>query len=145
MKKILFLLLLLCTGCSSFEVKPFWGDAPKIGKEDPDNPGFDSDGNKIPPPEVLATYSFPDIHAGYAWVAGEKNKITPTLGVEIMEVKIPLLRWFSVQVGAGSDELHLYIGKRFTSIFEITAGPILSRRFDEEDWEFGLQVTVIKF
>ena len=147
MTKLLVSVLMIClfTGCSSFEVKPFWGDAPQIGKENPETPGFDKDGNKIPSPEVLATYYFPDIHAGYAWVDGDKGKLTPTLGVEILEVKVPVLRWFSIQLGAGTDELHVYVGKRFTSVFEITAGPMFSRRFDEEEWSWGFGATVIKF
>ncbi len=62
-----------------------------------------------------------------------------------MEFKVPVLRWFSVQAGAGANEAHLYLGKRLTSIYEVTIGPMLVRRFDEDDWVFGIQGTLIKF
>ena len=128
-----------------WEFQFFWDQGPQIGEEDEDNPGFDKDGNKIPPPEVLATYLFPDVSAGYAWLDGDDPKITGTLNIEIAEFKVPYLRWFSIQAGAGSNEAHIYVGKRLTSIVEVTIGPMLARRFDEDDWVLGIQATLIKF
>jgi len=127
-----------------FEFDSFVFHLPVQGS-DPDGDGYDEDGNKIVSPEVAATYAFPDIHAGYAWIDGKRQKLTPTLNVELFEAKVPYLRWFNGQVGAGSDEVHFYLGKRFTSIFEVTAGPMVARRFDEDDWVFGVQATLIKF
>ena len=129
----------------NFELKFFWDNAPDIGEEDPDNPGFDRDGNKRPSPEILATYYFPDVHAGYAWVDGEQNRILPTINVEIAEIKVPYARWFVFAVGAGVDEAHMYLGKRLTSILEVTMGPMLVRRFDTAEWVVGFQVTLLKF
>lgn len=128
-----------------FEVRFFWNQGPQIGEEDPENPGFDKDGNLIPDPEVLAVYAFPDVHAGYAWLSGDDPKLTPTINVEIMEFKVPFFRWFVVAPGAGSNEAHLYVGKRLTSIYEITFGVLLGRRFDEDDWVWGIQGTLLKF
>lgn len=112
---------------------------------DSDGDGYDEDGNKIVSTEVAATYSFPDIHAGYAWIDGDTPKLTPTVNVELFEAKVPYLRWFNGQIGAGADEAHFYLGKRFTSIFEVTVGPMAAWRFDEDDWFFGVQGTFIKF
>lgn len=152
---ILVLGLLVLPGCSildlgekddePWEFRLGWDKGIKIGEEDPDNPGFDRDGNKIVSGEVLATYTLPDVHTGIAWVNGEDPRITPTVNVELCEFKVPYLRWFSVQVGAGSQEAHIYLGKRLTSIFEVTVGPMLVRRFDEDDWVWGIQGTLIKF
>jgi hypothetical protein len=114
-------------------------------EEDSENPGYTVDGDKITDPEVAATYMFPDVHAGIAWVNGDDDKITPTINVELAEVKVPYVRWLNLQLGAGADEAHLYLGKRFTSIVEITIGPMIARRFDEDSWEFGIMGTLIKF
>lgn len=128
-----------------FEVRFFWDRGPKIGPEDPSNPGYDKDGNKIPSPGVAATYFFPDIHAGMAWIDGNKQLLTPTINIELMEFKVPFLRWFIVAVGAGSQEVHIYLGKRITSVLETSIGPMIVYRFDEDDWSYGFQGTLIKF
>jgi hypothetical protein len=148
---------LLCSlpGCSyldfggndekQFEVRFFWQNGPSIGPEDPDNPGFDKDGNKRPSPEVLATYTFPDIHAGMNGQIGPKGRITPTMGIELVEVKVPYLRWFNLQVQGGYQLVDLYLGKRFTSIFEVTVGPWIGWDFEADATAWGVGGTLIKF
>lgn len=128
-----------------FEFRSFLTDGPRVGEEDPENPGFDKDGNKIPPQEVLATYQFPDIHAGLHAVMGKGPRITPTVSVELFEVKIPYARWFSVQASAGDQLVDVYLGKRLTSIFEVTVGPFYGWDFEERDWTWGVGGTIIKF
>jgi hypothetical protein len=156
MRKLVLLLPLLCScGILDFggdagkdwEFIAFWDQGPSIGEEDPENPGYDKDGNKIVSPEVVATYTFPDIHAGYAWLDGKDEDpiMTPTINLELAEFKVPYLRWFNIQAGAGAGEAHIYVGKRFTSIIEITAGPLMGYRFDENEWVFGIQGTLIKW
>lgn len=148
-------LLMLISGCSildfggndaePFEIRTFWSQGPSIGQEDPNNPGFDKDGNKIPPPEVLATYQFPDIHAGISAVIQPKPRFTPTIGIELCEVKLPYIRWISLQAQGGADLASIYAGKRLTSIFEVTVGPWFGRDFREDGWSWGVGGTVIRF
>lgn len=156
MKKIALLALLLSSAsckCLDFggkdekawELQFFWDRAPAIGKEDPKNPGFDTDGNKIPSPEIYATYYFPDIHAGFAGEIKPKARMTPVVGVELLEFKIPYARWFNLQVQGGADIVSIYLGKRFTSIIEVTVGPWVGRDFELDDWAYGLGGTLIKF
>lgn len=128
-----------------WEFQFFWDRAPEIGEEDPKNPGFDKDGNKIPSPEVYATYYFPDIHAGLGAEIGPKARITPVVGIELFEFKVPYARWFSFQVQGGADIVNVYLGKRLTSIFEVTVGPWFGRDFEQNDWAYGVGGTLIKF
>lgn len=155
MKTLLLLALPLLCGCGildfggddskSFEFRPFWSNGPSVGDEDPENPGFDKDGNKIVSKEVLATYTFPDIHAGLHAVVAKEPRITPTVAVELFEVKVPYARWFSAQVSGGDQLVDFYLGKRLTSIFEVTVGPFAGWDFETHDWTWGVGGTVLKF
>lgn len=149
-------LALLCSGCAGFggpctkeswDIRLGWNQSGiTVGMEDPDNPGFDKDGNLIPDnPEILATYQFPDVTAGYGVLVQPSSRTTPTLGLELAEFKTPYLRWFSVQAMVGDDLAALYLGKRFTSIYEITGGLFYGRdqRANVETW--GLAFTLLKF
>ena len=148
---------LLFSGCAALD---FGGDSEKIwdfrwgwnqsgisiGEEDPDNPGFDRDGNLIPEnPEILSTYTFPDTTAGYGILVQPASRTTPTLGLELAEFKTPYLRWFSLQAILGDDLVGMYLGKRFTSIYEVTAGLFYGRdqRVNSETW--GVAFTLLKF
>lgn len=128
-----------------FEFRPFWGQGPDIGEENPETPGYDKDGNKIPPPEVLATYTFPDIFAGVRAVIGPEPRVTPTVGIELFEVKVPYARWFSAQLSAGDQLMEFSFHKRITSIYEITIGPFVGWDFDEHDVAWGIGGSIIKF
>jgi len=165
MRKLLLILAMapLFGGCGTLDFggideKPFefrlgWdkGIQP-IGQEDPNNPGYDMDGNLIPSDEVKATYAFPDVSAGMAYVFSEDNaRATPTLGVEMFEVKVPYLRWLKCDVGAGHNYPYVYLGKRITSVYEISAGVMFGYDLsdndsgDDEAWTVGGQITLIKF
>lgn len=152
-------LALLLSGCASLD---FGGDEGKAwdfrwgwnqagvttpGKEDPENPGFDKDGNLIPEnPEIVTTYQFPDVTAGSAIVMGsEHSRTTPTLGMEIFEFKTPYLRWVSVQGMAGDNLVGVYVGKRFTSIYEVTGGPFWGRDQETNEQTWGLAFTLTKW
>jgi hypothetical protein len=150
-------LALLCAGCASmdfggksdraWEFRWGWNQSGvTVGEEDPDNPGFDREGNLIPEnPEVLATYQFPDTTAGYGILVQPTSRTTPTLGLELAEFRTPYLRWFSVQAVVGDDLVGGYLGKRFTSIYEITGGLFYGRdqRINSETW--GVAFTLLKF
>jgi hypothetical protein len=162
MKRLLLGLILaalpLLSGCASldfggadgaaWQFRPGWNQAgvSSIGEEDPENPGFDKDGNLIPDnPEIATTYQFPDTTAGYALTMGSHSRTTPIIGIEAFEFKVPYLRWFSVQAQAGDQLLGVYVGKRFTSIYEITAGPWWGRDQETNEQSWGLAFTLIKF
>lgn len=129
----------------SWDFVPFWAGATSLGPEDPKNPGYDADGNRIPPPEVAAVYALPDIHAGFDVSCSPKARITPVVGVELAEVRVPYLRWFNAQVQVGNQLADFYVGKRFTSIIEITAGLWWGRDFEEDAWSWGIGGTLIRF
>lgn len=159
MKRLLLILAIaFLPGCAALE---FGGDEDRawdfrwgwnqagvsdIGEPDPENPEFDEDGNLIPDADVTMTYQFPDVTAGYTVVMGsERSRTTPTMGVEAFEFKVPYLRWFSTQAMVGNDLVGVYVGKRFTSIYEVTGGVFYGRdqESDEETW--GLSFTLLKF
>jgi len=157
-EKVKFCLVLAALSCASckyldfggddekaFEARFFWDRIPKMGEEDPENPGFDRDGNKLPSPETLVTYYMPDVSVGMALEVQPQARLTPLMSLEVMEFKVPKLRWFSVQLMAGMDMIGLYCGKRFTSILEITAGPWFGRDLIEDDFAWGLSATIQKF
>lgn len=153
----LLCLALLCSGCAAldfggdkgkaWQFKSGWNPGGiKIGKEDPNNLGFDTDGNLIPEnTEILMTYQFPDVSAGYGVLVQPESRTTPTIGIELAEFKTPYLRWFVVQGMVGDDLAAVYLGKRFTSIYEITGGIFYGRdqRSNEETW--GVAFTLLKF
>lgn len=112
------------------------------GKPGTTNP----DGTYVPEtPEVDAILSFPDVHAGLNVVIQSKPRISPTVGIELCEFKVPYLRWFNVQVQGGTDLADIYIGKRLVSVFEITVGPWVGWDFAEDRLAFGAGGTLIKF
>lgn len=158
--KILSLSLILgaCVGCSGMaldfggdDTKPFefdWGwerGVTPAGPENPATPGFDKDGNKIVPKEVSNTYTFPAVSAGVDAEVYPKGNLTPSIGLTAFEFKLPYARWFSVQPHVGADLVDIYVGKRLTSIYEITIGPWFGRNYKDHEWCGGLGLTLIKF
>lgn len=154
MKKVLACLLLLCGTAQAEGVKlDFGGDDSKWiewrwGWAN-DRPAAQPDSEKPPfevPPEVVATYAFPDVHAGLNFVLGSEDfRLTPVVGIELAEFKLPLVRWFSVQAQAGYQLVDVYVGKRFTSIVEITAGVFWGYDFDDHDTTYGIGISITKF
>lgn len=152
------ILALLASGCSgialdfggddknSFEFNFGWerGVTP-AGPENPATPGFDKDGNKIVPKEVSSTYTFPAVHAGMDAEVTPRGHLTPSIGITAFEFKVPYARWFSVQPHVGADLVDIYLGKRLTSIYEITIGPWFGRNYKDREWCGGLGLTIIKF
>jgi hypothetical protein len=159
MKLLAILALSLSSaGCSGMvldfggdDKKPFefnWGwerGVTEAGPENPATPGFDKDGNKIVPAEVANTYTFPAVHAGVDAEAYHHAGVTPSIGMTAFEFKVPYARWFSVQPHVGADLVDIYVGKRLTSIYEITIGPWFGRNFKDNEWCGGIGLTIIKF
>lgn len=105
-------------------------------------------------PEAQAALGFPNISAGVAGEVKPKGNITPTVQVEAFRFKVPELRWWEVQVGAGDNMAEIYLGKRLVSVFEITAGPWAGWDFTNSHLEgpnflrkvaYGVMFTLIKF
>jgi len=136
-----------------WEFRPSWSRGlPDIGPEDPKHPGYDANGNLIPSKEVAMTYKIPDISSGVAYVFdGGQGKTTPLLMAKVFEIKIPVLRWFTCDVGAGANYPCIFFGKRLTSIYEISIGATLGydldhrRNGDAEGWRGGIACLLIKF
>ena len=105
-------------------------------------------------PEVDSILGFPNIHAGLAGEIEPKGRMTPTVQVEAFRFKVPELRWWEIQVGAGAQMVDLYLGKRLVSVYEVTAGPWVGWDFDQSHKQgpnfmdklaWGLMFTLIKF
>lgn len=158
MKKFLPVSFLLIASCrfldfgghdeKAFEFRLGWDRGVNIpGKPDPNSPGghYDKDGNYVPDnPDVVATYTFPEIVAGIYGTLKDP-RFTPGVGFELFEVKVPYARWFSGQVFAGNQLAGAYLGKRWTSIVELTTGVFFARDFEDDDWTYGIGATITKF
>lgn len=96
-------------------------------------------------PEAQALLGFPDIHAGLNVLIASKPRITPTVGLELAEFKVPYLRWFNIQVQGGTDLVDIYIGKRLLAIYEVTAGAWYGHDFTNNRQTVGVGFTLIKF
>lgn len=147
----------ILSGCSVLRALDFGGDAKKpfefrfgwekgIEKSTAKPGQVDPNGVYQPEtPEVDAILSFPDVHAGIMAEVQPKGRFTPTVQIEAFEFKVPYVRWFSVQIGAGYQMVDAYVGKRLVSVFEITVGPWVGRDFEEDAWAWGVGGTLIKF
>jgi len=147
----------ILSGCSVLRALDFGGDAQKpfefrfgwekgIEKSAAKPGQVDKDGVYQPEtPEVEAILGFPDIHAGIMVEVQPKGRVTPTVQIEACEFKLPYVRWFSVQAGAGYQMVNAYVGKRLVSVFEITFGPWVGWDFNEDDWAWGVGGTLISF
>ena len=147
----------LMLGCSVMRALDFGGDPGKAfefrlgwehgieipaGKPGTTNP----DGTYVPEtPEVAAILGFPDVHAGMNVIIQSKPRISPTIGIEVCEFKVPYLRWFNVQVQGGTDLVDIYVGKKLLSVFEISVGLWAGWDFAEDRTAFGIGGTLIKF
>lgn len=129
----------------AWELHLTWDRTEKIGPEDPANPGFDKDGNKIPKPETAALFNFPPITAGLEMTVLDRVKMTPTVGIALLDLKVPYARWFDVQVFGGYQQAGLGLYKRFTSIIEICAGVGVVWDFDRRRPLPVIGVTITKF
>jgi len=105
-------------------------------------------------PEVNSILGFPNIHAGVVGEIEPKGKISPTVQVEAFRFKVPELRWWELQIGAGDQMADIYLGKRLVSVYEVTIGPWAGWDFDESHLQgpnflrkiaWGVGGTLIKF
>jgi len=96
-------------------------------------------------PQADALLNFPDVHAGLLLEIRPESRLTPTVAIEVFEVKVPFLRWWSFQVGGGQQLVYFYAGKRLLSVVEVTIGPWYGWDFEERDWAWGVGGTLIKF
>lgn len=148
---------LFMTGCSVLSALDFGGD-PKSDWEmhfgwehgihdSTAKPGQVDDKGVYKPetPEAESILGFPNIHAGMAWQIRPVGRVTPTVAVEACRVKVPYLRWWELQLGAGNQLVEASFTKRLVSVFEVTAGPWLGWDFDRQALAWGLCFTLIKF
>lgn len=158
MRSLLAFALSLLTGCSflggldrlgnnepAWDFRLTWDRFPAPGPENPSTPGFDADGNRIPAPETQALFSFPPITAGLSVEAYPHVRVTPTVGVAVIDFKVPYARWMDVQLFGGSQELGVGIYKRWTSIIELTTGAGLIWDFEAKKPGAVLGFTITKF
>lgn len=97
-------------------------------------------------PDVAMTYKVPDISAGFLFDV-RALKVTPCLQIELLEVDshIPYLGTLKLDFGVGYQRTYGYIGKLWTSIFEISTGVAVGWDFEERQLFYGVGATIIKF
>jgi len=149
---ILFLLLLCFTliltpGCRDF--KPGWVSEDSYSVEGIDDPlGGHFDGEEWVPdnPDIEMTYKIPDIGTGFV-VDVKDWTVSPSLQVELLEFNsfIPYLGLIKVDLGVAYQRAFVYVGKLWTSIFEISTGGFVGWNFDDEEPCYGIAFTVIHF
>jgi hypothetical protein len=127
-----------------FEFRFGWERGVETGKS---KPGTVDDRGVYTPeaPEVEAILQFPDVHAGLMGEIRPEPRMTLTVAVEVFDVKVPWARWWSFHVGAGSQLVYAFFGKRLISVFEIHFGPWVGRDFEEHAWAWGIGGTLIRF
>jgi hypothetical protein len=96
-------------------------------------------------PAAEAVFSFPAIHAGFAFEVQPESRLTPTIGFEIFRFKVPWARWWIVQAQAGSQLAEVYLGKRIVALVDVTAGPWMGWDFEERAPAWGAAVTMVRF
>lgn len=154
---VLCALLLSSTGCrvfkpgfvreDSYEVKPSDSNAVVDGVEGPTGGHFDEDGNWIPDnPDIPMTYKIPDIGAGFIFDVKSLD-LTPSIQVEILEIDthIPYVNTLKLDLGVGYQRAFAYVGKLWTSIFEISTGLFVGWNWDDNDVSYGVGATIIRF
>ncbi len=155
--RYLVLLLILMAGCSSF--RPGWVHPNSFTIVDGDRlPGtFDEDGNYIPEnPEIEWTYQIPDISTGFIFdvnsMIDEEHRrdvefISPALQIELFEFDshIPYVSTLKIDFGVAYQRAYLYVGKLWTSIFEISTGVFGGWNFKNREPSYGIAIGIIKF
>lgn len=154
---LIFLLSLFLQGCSV--IKPGWikesqeiveeqeSDDTIEGVEGPTGGHFNEDGEWVPNnPEIEITYKIPDISTGFL-LELPSLQVTPTLSVELFEfdTHIPYVERIKFDVGVGHQRTFLYVGKLWTSIFEISTGGFVGWNWEDEEITYGVSLTIIKF
>lgn len=167
MKHLVYLLifLILTPGCAYFKFGWQRGDkqpAPEGGQnieglDGPSNGHFNDDGEWVPDdPTIAATYQIPDISSGFIIDIGsalsdeERRRgefLSPSLQIELIEfdTQIPYVRTLKVDLGAAYQRPFIYLGKKWTSIFEVSTGVFAGWNFDTNELSYGVGATIIKF
>jgi hypothetical protein len=155
---VLSILILFSSGCAGF--RPGWVHENSFtiiqGETFPGS--FDEDGNFIPEnPDIEWTYKIPDISAGFIIdiestldhedSLREIKFISPALQIELLEFDshIPYVNTLKVDFGVAYQRTYLYIGKLWTSVFEISTGVYGGWNFEDREITFGIAGTIIKF
>lgn len=108
---------------------------------------FDREGNYIPEnPNIELTYKIPDISSGFLFDIKTMD-ISPSIQVELLEFDsfIPLISTVKIDVGVAYQRSFIYIGKLWTSIFEISTGGFFGWNWELGDFCYGVDITIIKF
>lgn len=117
------------------------------GVEGPTGGHFDEEGNWVPDnEEIPSTYKIPDIGAGFIFDANSLDA-SPSLQIELLEMdtRIPYIRTLKLDAGVAYQRAFIYVGKLFTSIFEISAGGFVGWNWEDNKLSYGIGVTVIRF
>lgn len=149
--------LLFSSGCNAFrpgfvretsyEVEERPDNALVDGVSGPTGGHFDDEGNWIPDNEdIPLTYKIPDIGAGFIFDVRDYS-VSPSLQIEILEIDshIPYLRTLKLDGGVAYQRGYVYIGKLWTSIFEISTGGFVGWNWEDKDLTYGIGATIIRF
>jgi len=151
------ILILFLSGCSSF--RPGWVHENSFTVVDGEAmPGtFDEYGNYIPEnPDIEWTYKIPDISAGFIVdieSSLDQDKLenveflSPSLQIELFEFDshIPYINTLKLDFGVAYQRAYLYVGKLWTSVFEISTGVFGGWNFADNEPTYGVAISVIKF
>lgn len=153
--KIIILLSLILSGCGS--VRLGWIDENSYETEQsdsilPDDIGplgghFDEDDKWIPDDEdIVLTYKIPDISAGFIFDA-RTLEVSPSISIELFEfdTHIPYVRRLKFDAGVAHQRTFGYVGKLWTSIFEISTGAFIGWNWKEQELSYGAALLIIKF
>lgn len=108
---------------------------------------FNEDGEWVPDdPDIAATYKIPDIGAGFIFDANTLD-VSPSLQVELLEIDthIPYIRRLKLDLGVAYQRTYVYVGKLWTSIFEISTGGFIGWNWEDRELSYGVGFTLIKF
>jgi len=143
-------LLISLSGCAGF--RPGWIDenswATPSKDNETENLGGHFEGDVWVPdnPDIEWTYKIPDISSGFVFDINSLDA-TPSLQVELFEFDshIPYVGTLKIDAGVAYQRGFLYLGKLWTSIFEISTGIWGGWNWEDNQPAFGVGVTIIKF
>lgn len=158
---LLVIVLALFSGCSV--IRPSWidensyvvdsaeqpdGDDSILGEDiGPLGGHFDDDGKWIPDdPDIEMTYKIPDISSGFMFDIATLS-VSPTVQIELFEIDthIPYLRRIKLDAGVAYQRGFIYVGKLWTSIFEISTGGFFGWNWEENKPSYGISFTIFRF
>jgi len=144
---VLCFTLLFTPGCADF--KPGWVSEETYVVEGVDEPlGGHFDGEEWVPdnPDIAMTYKIPDIGAGFI-VDFNDWSVSPSIHIELLEFNsfIPYVNFIKVDLGVAYQRTYVYVGKLWTSIFEISTGGFIGWNYEDGELCYGVGFTIIKF